>query len=272
MFEQEILYSHVKDLNQMDQIVQLQRNIWKDSATPLTQLVAAIHNGGVVITATRGQEIIGFCYGFPGYKDGQNYVVSHMLGIHPDYRDQGIGMKLKWKQRKWALEYGYKKIVWTFDPLESRNAFLNLCKLGGYVQTYIENYYGNLADGLNEGLPTDRFLLEWDLDSIKAVQAAEGFTYPINQETPILLDARLENSQLPIPIKNEIDEEAEAYFVAIPSAIHVIKQSAPLVASKWRFQVRETIQSLFTKGYVVQAVNKTQNQPYHYYVLEKRER
>src|SRR5699024_4480105 len=112
---------------------------------------------------------------FPGYQGKEVYLCSHMLGIDPAYRSQGIGEQLKWEQQRIAKQLGYQVITWTFDPLQTRNAYLNLTKLRGISSTYVENCYGTLNDGLNKGLPTDRLEVAWHIASS---YVERKYTYP----------------------------------------------------------------------------------------------
>jgi predicted GNAT superfamily acetyltransferase len=118
--------------------------------------------------------MIGFCFAIPGVKSGgRPYLHSHMLGVLPPYRNSGVGRRLKLMQREDALARGIHLIEWTFDPLELKNAFLNIEKLGAIVRRYYENQYGTTSSPLHGGLPTDRCVAEWWLDSprVKAVLA-----------------------------------------------------------------------------------------------------
>ncbi|MCK9910977.1 GNAT family N-acetyltransferase, partial [Microbacteriaceae bacterium K1510] len=99
-----IHYRIVTGIEEIEAVVQMQIHVWGDNnVTPLAQLVASIHNGGIVIGAYEGEKLVGFCYGFPGFEHKETYLCSHMLGILPEYRDRGIGKQLKLEQRKWAL-------------------------------------------------------------------------------------------------------------------------------------------------------------------------
>src|SRR5690606_18217859 len=121
--------------------------------------------GGLLIGAFIGDRAVGFQYSFAGFDGKKPYLCSHMLALLPEYRHSGLGSALKWRQAEMAREIGYDWIQWTFDPLESRNAYLNIRKLGGMVSTYWENCYGEMKDSLNAGLPTDRFRLDWWINS-----------------------------------------------------------------------------------------------------------
>ncbi|MEJ8545666.1 hypothetical protein [Brevibacillus borstelensis] len=108
----DIRYQVITDIAGIEAVVSLQEAIWGNgSITPLAQLIASIHNGGVVIGAFAEEQLTGFCYGFPGFRQGETYLCSHMLGMLPAYRDYGIGKRLKLEQRLWALEHGYRKMT-----------------------------------------------------------------------------------------------------------------------------------------------------------------
>jgi predicted GNAT superfamily acetyltransferase len=123
--------------------------------------------------------LIGFVMALTGAKTapGQTptpYLHSHMLAVRPAYRNQGLGARLKWEQRKEALSRGLTRMEWTFDPLEIKNAHLNLVKLGAMVRQYRADFYGVSSSRLQGGLPTDRFLAEWRLDSPRVEAAFAG--------------------------------------------------------------------------------------------------
>lgn len=269
--QQEVKYREMTTAKELSEIEELQRVIWGESNTvPAAQLIASIHNGGVVIAAFHEEKPIGFCYGFAGFKQGKPHLCSHMLGILPAYRDWGIGRQLKLYQREWALANGYDKMTWTYDPLESRNAYLNLCKLGGTVKTYMESYYGEMNDGINKGLPSDRFLLEWDLRSERAVRGVEGLR--IEQDSwrayPRLLDWEPDGQQPRPLIRRDGLGEHAGILLCVPAAIHVMKQEQLATAMEWRFSLRSMCQEAFLHGYVVVGLLKN-DEPVNAYVLEK---
>lgn len=255
---------------QMVEMEDLQRSIWGESSiSPVPQLMAAIHNGGVVIAAYHDEKPVGFCYGFAGFKQGKAHLCSHMLGILPEYRDWGIGKQLKLSQREWAIDNGYDKMTWTYDPLEARNAYLNLCKLGGTVKTYLESYYGDMGDGINKGLPSDRFLLEWDLRSERVFNSIN--VAPIERmewrEYPYVLDWELSGEQPRPVIRLGLGDHA-GILLSVPAAIQKLKQEHLAVAMEWRLALRNLCQEAFSQGYVVVGLLKN-DEAVHAYVLER---
>ena len=149
----------------MKKIQQLEKLVWNMEPLPIHQTITATKNGGLILGAFLAEELVGFSYSFAGFNKNQSYLCSHMLGIHPNHQEKGIGAKLKQAQKELAREMGYDLIVWTYDPLETRNGYLNLTKLNAICSTYIENCYGEMEDNLNNGLPSDRFKVEWWINS-----------------------------------------------------------------------------------------------------------
>jgi len=165
-------------LDEFSEVLRLQQVIWgfaEIELLPLRFLVVASKVGGHVFGAFDGPEMVGFCFAIPGVKTGgRPYLHSHMLGVLPRYHNAGIGRRLKLMQREEALSRGITLIEWTFDPLELKNAFLNVERLGAIVRRYSENQYGVTASPLHGGLPTDRCIAEWHLDSPRVCRILEG--------------------------------------------------------------------------------------------------
>ncbi len=163
---------------EFQQAVDLQRKIWGFSEIdllPVRLFVVADKIGGRCFGAFDGEHMIGFCLGIPGLKaSGKGYLHSHMLGVLPEYSDRGLGRALKLAQRADALERGIDLIEWTFDPLEIKNAYFNIEKLGAVVRRYVPNQYGMSSSQLQGGLPTDRCTAEWWIDGERARAAIDG--------------------------------------------------------------------------------------------------
>lgn len=174
----------LSDREDLNAVVELQRQIWgfeEVDLLPLRFFVVASKIGGQVYGAFDGAQLIGFCIAIPGLKPGgKAYLHSHMLGVLPEYRDAGLGRRLKLTQRDEALSRGINLIEWTFDPLEIKNAFFNVERLGAIVRRYVPNQYGTTSSPLHGGLPTDRCIAEWWIASprVKAILAGEPFERP----------------------------------------------------------------------------------------------
>jgi len=161
------------DVEEFRACVALQKEVWgfaDNELVPLRIFSLAPKIGGQVICAWDGATLVGFAFSIPGVRNQQTYLHSHMLAVKSDYRNSGLGRKLKLFQREDAIAHGYELIEWTFDPLEIKNAYFNLERLGAIARRYNINQYGITSSPLQGFLPTDRLVAEWWLKS-KRVQS-----------------------------------------------------------------------------------------------------
>jgi len=155
--------------------VEVQIAVWgyaDGDLIPKRVFIVAAAIGGQVLGAfdtskADAEAIVGFAMALPGYRDGQAYLHSHMLAVLPEYRNHGLGRRLKLAQRDDALARGIARMEWTFDPLEIKNAHLNIARLGAIVRRYKRDFYGPSTSPLQGGLPTDRLVAEWWLGSAR---------------------------------------------------------------------------------------------------------
>src|SRR2546430_7745858 len=171
-----VVMRHCHGLEELRACVALQKEVWNFSDSdlvPLRMFVVAQKVGGQVMGAFAGSEMIGFALSVPGTRSGHVYLHSHMLAVKKDHRNSGLGRRLKLFQREDALSRGIELIEWTFDPLEIKNAYLNIGKLGAIARRYTCNQYGMSSSPLQGGLPTDRLVAEW-LARSKQVAGALG--------------------------------------------------------------------------------------------------
>jgi predicted GNAT superfamily acetyltransferase len=165
------------ELEQFDQCVALEEAIWGyDPADmiPRRMFLLASRIGGQVLGAYDGDVLAGFAMALPAYRNGHAYLHSHMVGVLPQHRNRGIAKALKLAQRDDALSRGIELMEWTFDPLEIKNAHLNVAKLGVIVRRYRHNFYGPSSSPLQGGLPTDRVYAEWWLRSKRVEKTLRG--------------------------------------------------------------------------------------------------
>ena len=211
--------------------------------------------------------MVGFSYGFTGFSNGQTYLCSHMLGVHPEYQLMGIGKLLKDEQMKTARNMGYDLITWTFDPLESRNAYLNTSKLYGICDTYLENCYGEMDDGLNKGLPTDRFQISWWITS----ERVTGEWNPSISEYHRPFEVEESKNGNPVLRYDEVDVDLarDGIEVPIPQHFQLMKGSEPELAMDWRMKTRAIFQQLFAAGYAIVGVNRTSGHVHYYQCVKK---
>jgi predicted GNAT superfamily acetyltransferase len=168
-------------LEEMRACVRLQKEVWNFTdieLVPLRLFVVADKVGGQVIGAFDGQEMVSFALAIPGARNGHTYLYSHMLAVRAAYRNAGLGRRMKLFQRDDALARGFELMEWTFDPLEIKNAYLNLEKLGAITRRYTVNQYGITSSPLQGSLPTDRLVAEWWLKSNRVQTLLEGRHLP----------------------------------------------------------------------------------------------
>lgn len=253
----------------MASVEELQRRVWPGSETevvPAHLLITAVHNGGLVVGAFVKDELVGFVFGFPGIEstpDGPRPKhCSHMLGIRPDQRDAGIGFALKRAQWQMVRHQGLDHITWTYDPLLSRNAYLNITKLGAVCNTYRRSEYGDLRDGLNAGLPTDRFQVDWWIHT-RRVERRLGK----RPRRPLGLDSLSKVALQPLYSPHELGAASADNWIRppehvpslsgklvvaeIPSDFLALKDADFSLARDWRYFSRELFETAFAEGYIV---------------------
>ena len=220
---------------------QMGREVWGVSdrnIVPRELLLTMQLNGGLVHGAFLPDgRLVGFCFAFAGIRDGRLRLCSHQLGVLPAFRGSGIGIALKEGQRRDALRLGYELITWTFDPLEARNAYLNLHRLGCIARLYDRDHYGAMEDDLNRGLPSDRFEAEWWL---------AGRSRPaIGDDLPVALavDARGEPELRPL-------ERSEAVLIEIPADFQAVRRVDSALALRWRLESRAAFESALQAGMI----------------------
>ena len=235
--------------------VALQQTVWGElDAVPQHMLITAHKSGGVCLGAfdltAPGVPLVGFVFGMLGRtEDGTLKHASHMAAVLPGYRDARIGERLKWAQREVVLAQGIELMTWTFDPLISRNAFLNLAKLGAACGTYMRNIYGPEPEDPHGELPSDRFRLDWRLASDAVVARAAGaFTPPTAAELRAL--APLAN---PSPLAPVDEPVGERFLMQIPADIDAVRAADMPRARAWRYQVRALAEAAFAAGFTVTA-------------------
>lgn len=244
----------IKELTTVDslsEVSEIEEKVWGMAPLPVHQTLTAVKNGGLVIGAYDQNRLIGFSYGFAGFKDGKTYLCSHMLGIGEAYRSKKIGEKLKQKQRERAIAKGYTEMHWTYDPLETRNAYLNLTKLNGICSTYMEDAYGQMKDGINEGLPSDRFEIHWHLTSPYVTEH-----HHIDVSNAVYLNnVAYDEDHLPVFTEVAYDAlDADSYIVKVPKEFQDLKHQNQSLALDWRYKTRYLFQKLFQAGYAAVAL------------------
>jgi predicted GNAT superfamily acetyltransferase len=249
---------------EMAAVEALQRLVWPDSETdvvPAHMLLAAAHNGGLVIGAFVDAEVVGVSFGFPGIystPDGPRLKHhSHLLGIRPDWRNRGIGFALKRAQWQMVRHQGIDRITWTYDPLLSQNARLNISRLGAVCSTYLRAEYGEMRDELNVGLPSDRFQVDWWINTKRVERKLSRRSRPLLAldhyltAGVLLLAAHPAHASGPRPLEEIPALTGTLLLVEIPPDFLALKAADLALARDWRFYGREVFEKAFGAGYLV---------------------
>jgi len=214
-----VIIRPLTSLEDLQRCIELQRESfgWSDiDVMPRRFLIVLTHIGGLILGAMDGDSVAGFLNAVPGIREGVPYWHSHMLAVAKDYWNTGIGSKLKLAQREAALERGIRLIEWTFDPLESKNAYLNIIKLGAIVRRYYPNHYGQTTGALQQGMESDRVIAEWWLDRPRVWIGSDVRRVVIPSDLQSLKKQSLESAR---DVQQRVREQflqnvADDYFVA----------------------------------------------------------
>jgi predicted GNAT superfamily acetyltransferase len=219
---------HCSTKREYEECVRLEHAIWGEKiSVPLPIFVVAHHTGGQVIGAFNEEKLAGCTLALAATRAGKPFLHSHMTAVLPEFRDQGVGRRLKLFQRQDALKRGIELVEWTFDPLDLKNAYFNLVRLGAVARRYIADCYGVTESPLHAGLPTDRLVAEWWLNSerVKCILA---------DDAP--------------PMKDSAER------VTLPANIAEIRESDRDAAARVQATGREQFQEWFASGYVTTGV------------------
>jgi len=272
-------------MDEMHQVEQLQRLVWDEKETdivPAHLINSAVHNGGLLLGAYVDQALVGFVFGFPGLyptPDGPRLKhYSSMLGVRADLNGQGLGFALKRAQWQMVRHQGIDRITWTFDPLLSRNAWLNITRLGAVCNTYLRDFYGKMDDNLNRGLPSDRFDVDWWVNSHRVNRRLSrrrrkylDLVHFVSGGAPILNPAEMDPSGFPHPVESieiRLSTGQPILLLEIPADFQALKASDLKLALQWRLHSRSIFEELFNAGYLATDFVRTNDYPSRsYYVL-----
>jgi predicted GNAT superfamily acetyltransferase len=288
MFDFEI--RPLKTLDDFHAAEEVQRAAW-DSAdidiAPLHIMLTIAKNGGVALGAFAHDRLVGFVLGFLGTSNRYGAEApatvklkhcSHMLGILPDWQSRGVGYALKVAQREAALNQGLRLITWTYDPLESKNARLNIAKLGAVCNTYIVDLYGELNDDLNRGLATDRFQVDWWIAARRTEMRLTRQRPPLKLQhylevgTPISNAAQWDDRGLPVCADPIEPLSADRFLVEFPADFQTIRRTDPELAWQWRLQLRSICTAAFASGYtVIDYVHEPGPHARSFYIMQRLE-
>lgn len=286
MEEASVVIAPLRTLQEYEACEALQALIWQADpveVVPAHVLITAQRHGGLVLGAfDHAGTMIGCLFGFAGVTAADNPLTvgvrwqhcSHFMGVHPQWRGKGVAYRLKLAQRAWALEQGYELVTWTFDPLEAANGVLNLGKLGTRCRCYLRDLYGEMGEGINVGLPTDRYEVAWHVGSEWVERRVAGWQPPalagllaegalVLNPARVRADGLLEPGALRAP-------EGKRLLIEIPARIQALKATSMELALAWRLSVRAASESAFQAGYTACDVvrGELDGLPRVYYLLE----
>lgn len=254
----------------LSNVIELEIAIWNldpIDAVPANILYTTTHNGGVLIVAYAHEQPVGMCLGFPGKRGREWFLWSHMAGVHPHFQGRGIGTQLKLMQRDWARQQGYSTIRWTFDPLQRGNANFNIHRLGATADAYHVNYYGEMTDEINSGLPSDRLEVVWKTKG----------PLPRRTNPPAPQSFLLVSDSDGAPETREFHANQQVACVEIPRDLTTLKTTNYELALRWRFAVRDALQAALERHYTISDFAESDNrflyllsppQPWFMYVVE----
>jgi predicted GNAT superfamily acetyltransferase len=258
-------YRILHDPADLEEVVNLEVAVWglnPRNAVPSAILHVMALGGGLVLGAYDGERMVGLLICMVVKRGADVFLWSHMTGTHPDYQNQGIGLALKRYQRKWALENGYQSVRWTVDPLQRGNAWFNLHLLGEdaalTTNTYHVNFYGDMDDDINRGMPSDRIECVWQLDQPSTHGSGAG--------EPVLL---LRPDERGYPLSTPSKWDQPFYAAAVPPDVSALRKSDRPAVLAWRLELRDAMKTAFENGY--HAVDFTKHNDLYVYHLARME-
>ena len=229
-----------------------QKSIWGGLSVAAEVMLVTQKAGGAVLGAFVKGKLVGFIYALLARRNGKIIHWSHMMGIMPAYRSQGVGLQLKLAHRDLALSQGIKSICWTYDPLQSRNASLNLSKLGARVEEYIVDYYGRFHSIIEQGLPSDRFVVNWPIASKGIALHLSGQKNRTRvPDGPIINVTTTNHKGFLANRKIDLGRREPRLVVEIPTDTDRMREEVLSLARRWRLQTREIFQNYLSRGYSV---------------------
>lgn len=225
-----------------------------EDVVPPSLLIVSIKRGGLLLGAfDDGGTLQGFVYSMPAVKDGRLTHWSHMLGVIPEARGTGLGLRLKLAQREYAIRAGIDLIEWTFDPLQALNAQLNFARLGVVVDEYEEDVYGRSTSPLHLGTPTDRFVAQWRLTVPHVERRISMPLASLIRDSSVLsavpVNPARQKGEWLEPSPPMLDGSERRLLVEIPADFTEMQRRAPELAMEWRLTTRTIFRTYFRRGY-----------------------
>jgi predicted GNAT superfamily acetyltransferase len=242
-------------LEEFHECERIQRVVWGNVGVGSEVLAVTAKHGGAVLGAVVDGRIVGCLYAFLARRRGRLIHWSHIMAVEPPYRDRGLGFQMKLAHRRLALQQGLRSICWTYDPLQSRNAALNIARLGAQVEEYIPDCYGRFTSSIEKSLPSDRFVVNWRIASPSVeLRLRRGVPpcrtdfslLPRVNETQVNAKGFLENRTISLSLR------ARRVLVEIPPNTDAMRAQDLKLAWRWRTDTRRIFQHYFAAGYQVE--------------------
>jgi predicted GNAT superfamily acetyltransferase len=235
-------------------VVAVQEAVWGQGSeiVPASVLLVSAKRGGILIGAVRDEQIVGFVWSMPGWREGRPTQWSHMLGVLPDVRGDGLGRRLKLAQRERGLAQDIELIEWTFDPLQAPNAHLNFSALGATAGAYLADAYGSMPGPLHRGTATDRLIAEWWIREPHVQRRINPPALVARSrdvlDAPVTIATDREGPWLRAgDVRTDLD--APRVLVPVPAEFTRMQQESLAVAQAWRLATRDVFTSYFARGY-----------------------
>lgn len=237
------------------QCERIQEAVWGNVGVSGELLAVTQKYGGVVLGAVVGKKIVGCLYAFLARRHGKLIHWSHIMAVEPRCRDRGLGYRMKLAHRRLALAQGIRSICWTYDPLQSRNAALNIARLGARVEEYIPECYGRFPSAIEKGLPSDRFVVDWRIASPAVASRLQEARRANQYDLARLLRANktLLNAQRFVEnVRIHLGLRAPHLLVEIPANTDAMRSRDSKLARRWRTDTRKIFQHYFGAWYRVE--------------------
>lgn len=269
---EDVIIRPLQTQDDYQQCVTLQHQIWGANfgeSVPPSILMSTQKVGGVAAGAFSPEgRLLGFVFGLSGVRDGRLAHWSDMLGVREQARDLGLGQRLKAYQREQLLEVGIEVAYWTYDPLEARNANMNVNKLGALPVEYVTDMYGEQVPGsLLAGLSTDRFVVGWELRDPRVEEALAGRPPPLPAGAEV---APVANTQLVegalVPTELDLPDD-RLIQIEVPADIHRVKRNSMDEAREWRLATRRAVLHFLARGYEIVGFRRDREADRSFYVL-----
>lgn len=234
----------------------LQKAVWGTLAVSSEVLAVTARYGGVVLGALLDGKLAGFIYAFLARRHGELVHWSHMMAVEAAHRDRGLGFRMKLKHRQLAIEQRIKTICWTYDPLQSRNATLNIARLGGRADEYLPDCYGHFPSRIERGIESDRLVVEWRIGSARVERSLRAerpsLADPPHLDAPLVNHTQLNRQGFIENTALTFDQSGSWLRIEIPKNTDLMRSRALPLARRWRLETRQVFLHYLARGYEVE--------------------